>query len=104
MNIQSLKQSLTDVMPILDANLEAALEEWMAGDIPRGTFEYVRSRHLTAQAVVARDDIMPEDAFKACSLLAIDLRSGIKRVPVAPDASAKCEACGSAIAMLALLK
>jgi hypothetical protein len=77
MNIQSLRSNLIGVMPVLDANLAAAHSEYMAGDIPAGAFHYVRTRHLTACAVVARDDLEAEDAFKACALLAIDLRNGI---------------------------
>nr|WP_011923044.1 hypothetical protein [Pseudomonas fluorescens]CAM96268.1 hypothetical protein pQBR0236 [Pseudomonas fluorescens SBW25] len=80
MSIQSLKSNLIGIMPVLDANLAAAHSEYMAGDIPAGAFHYVRSRHLTACAVVSRDDLEAVDAYKACALLAIDLRTGIKEL------------------------
>ena len=67
-------------MPVLDANLAAAHIEYMAGDIPAGAFHYVRTRHLTACAVLASDDLEAEDAYKACALLAIDLRTGIEEL------------------------
>lgn len=91
MDIQSLKTSLTNVLPILDANLAAAYKEYMDGAIPRGAFEYVRSRHETALAAIARDDIPADDAYKACALLAIDLRDGVKEVADQAEAEAQVE-------------
>lgn len=92
MDIQSLKISLANVMPILDANLAAAHKEYMDGDIAAGAFGYVRSRHESACAVLTRDDIKPEDAYKACALLAIDLRTGVKEATDQPEAEAQVEA------------
>lgn len=92
MCIQSLKTSLTNVLPILDANLVAAHKEYVDGDIPRGAFEYVRSRHETALAVIARSDIQSDDAYKACALLAIDLRCGVKVVADEAEAKVQVEA------------
>lgn len=92
MDLQSLKVSLTNVMPILNANLAAAHAEYMAGDIAAGAYGYVRSRHETAAAVMSRDDIPAEDAYKACALLAIDLRTGVKDVPDQAEALAQVEA------------
>jgi hypothetical protein len=74
MNIQALKQNLNNIMPLLTANLAAANRDHMAGKIAAGAFHYVRSRHETACAVIARDDLDAEHAYKACALLAIDLR------------------------------
>lgn len=89
MNLATLKTSLAGVMPLLDANLAAAHAEYMEGSIAAGAFGFVRTRHETAAAVLAREDIPEETAFKACSLLAIDLRSAVKDAadPVAADAS-----------------
>lgn len=92
MDIQPLKISLTNVMPILTANLAAAHAEYMAGDIAAGSYGYVRSRHETATAVLSRDDIPAEDAYKACALLAIDLRSGVKEISDQHEAQAQVEA------------
>lgn len=91
MDVHALKTSLHGVMPILNANLEAAHKEWMAGSIAAGAFGYVRSRHETALAVLSRDDIPAEDAYKACALLAIDLRCGVSEV-ADHAAAAKVEA------------
>lgn len=77
MDIQSLKVSLASVMPILDANLGAANREFKAGDIAAGAYRYVLSRHKTALDVLSRDDLEPEVAFKACALIACDLRDGL---------------------------
>jgi hypothetical protein len=65
-------------MPILDVNLAAAHKEYMSGELPAGAFHYVRSRHETALVVLSKDDLKPEAAFKACALLAIDLRNGLR--------------------------
>lgn len=78
MDIQSLKLNLTNVMPILDANLGAAYREYMAGDLPAGAYHYVLSRHKTALLVLSEGDLKPEAAYKACALLAIDLRAGLQ--------------------------
>lgn len=91
MDIQSLKTSLATVMPILNANLAAAHKEYMDGDITAGAFGYVRSRHESASAVLSRDDIKAEDAYKACALLAIDLRTGVKEVADKAAAEAQVE-------------
>lgn len=80
MDIQSLKKNLISVMPILDANLEAAHREYMAGEIPAGAFHYVRTRHETACVVIAREDQNAEAAFKSCALLSMDLRAGASEV------------------------
>lgn len=94
MDIQSLKLNLASVMPILDANLHAANAEYKAGEIPAGAFHYVRTRHETALAVLqSQDDVRPERAFKACALLAIDLRSGLREpTDLTPDAPSRVEA------------
>ncbi|MGE8063906.1 hypothetical protein [Pseudomonas sp. NPDC089569] len=78
MDIQSLKLNLNNVMPILDVNLGAAYREYMSGDLPAGAYHYVRSRHEAALAVLSRDDLEPEAAYRSCALLAIDLRGGLK--------------------------
>lgn len=80
MDLQTLKQNLINVMPILNANLAAAHKEYMDGDIPAGAFGHVRSRHEMACVVISNDDIKAEYAYQSCALLAIDLRSGIKEV------------------------
>lgn len=82
MDIQSLKRNLISVMPVLNANLEAAHRDYMAGEIPAGAFHYVRTRHETACVVVSSEDMEAERAFKACALLAIDLRDGVKELSV----------------------
>jgi hypothetical protein len=92
MNLETLKARLTDVLPISDANLSAAHMEYLSGKIPRGAFEYVRSRHEDALAVIACDNIPVELAFKACALLAIDLRDGVKEVPDVAQAQAMVDA------------
>lgn len=78
MNLQLLKERVTSVMPILNANLSAANAEWMRGDIPRGAFEYCLSRHATALELLSRDDIDVEAAYRACAPLTIDIRTGLK--------------------------
>lgn len=92
MGIESLKMCLKDVMVILDANIEAARAEWMAGTLSQGAFGYVRTRHALAHEVLDRTNIAPETAFHACAMLAIDLRSGAELVPAELDAAAKIEA------------
>lgn len=77
MNLQSLKERVTSVMPILDANLSAAHDEWMSGKIARGAFECCLSRHATALELLSLDDIDPERAYRACAQITIDLRSGL---------------------------
>jgi hypothetical protein len=92
-DIQALKLRLTNVMPILDANLAAAHQEYMSSELPAGAFHYVRSRHEAALVVLSRDDLNPEAAFKSCALLAIDLRSGLQdAADQSPSASAEVEA------------
>lgn len=93
MDIQSLRLHLTNVMPILNANLGAAHREYMAGELPAGAFHYVRSRHEAALEVLSRKDMKPEAAFKTCALLAIDLRSGLEdSIDQIPTALAQVEA------------
>lgn len=92
MDLQSLKASLANVMPILDANLGAAYREYMAGEIAAGAYRYVLSRHGNAAAVLSRDDIDPAGAFKSCALLAIDLRSGVTESKDLAGAEAQVEA------------
>lgn len=75
MDIQALKAVLVKVMPLLTVNLVNANKEYLKGDLPRGAFEYVRNRHFDANLVLNRDDIVTENAFAACAMLAIDLRS-----------------------------
>lgn len=64
----------------------------MDGDLAAGAFGYVRSRHESASAVLSRNDIKAEDAFKACALLAIDLRSGVKEAADQQEANSQVEA------------
>lgn len=91
MDIQSLKLNLATVMPLLTANLAAAHKEYMEGTLAAGAFGYVRSRHETASAVLSRDDIKAEDAYKACALLVIDLRCGVDEAANQPEAQAQLE-------------
>lgn len=92
MDIQILKTNLTNVLPILDANLAAAYKEYMGGDLAHGAYGYVRARHETALAVLSRDDIPADEAYKACASLAIDLRSGVKEVVDKAEAAEKVRA------------
>ncbi|WP_274644154.1 hypothetical protein [Pseudomonas serbica] len=78
MDIHSLKLNLTNVMPILDANLGAAYREYMAGDLPKGAYSYVLSRHAMALSVLSKDELEPKVAYKSCALLAMDLRCGLQ--------------------------
>lgn len=91
-DIQPLKTSLAEVMPILTSNLSAAYTEYMAGDIAAGAFGYVCGRHETACVVLQRDDIPAEKAYEACALLAIDLRSGIDEMDDKTAAQSKVDA------------
>jgi hypothetical protein len=91
MELQALKASLNNVLPILNANLGAAYNEYMDSTIPAGAYGYVRSRHETALAVISRDDIEPEQAYKACAALTLDLTSGITLMDDAADAEAKLQ-------------
>lgn len=92
MDLQALKEHLRAVMPILDANLAVAYTEYMNGDIPAGAYGYVRVRHEAAHAVLTRDDLEPDFAFKACALLAMDLRTGLQEMGADSDAGVKVEA------------
>lgn len=92
MNLQALKTNLAAVMPLLNANLEAAHAEYLAGDLAAGAYSYVCSRHSVAQSIVAKDDVPPEIAYQACALLAIDLRTGVKDAQDKADAQAKVDA------------
>lgn len=93
MDIESLKQNLTNVMPILDANLAASNREYMAGDIAKGAFHYVLTRHGSALTVLARNDLEVKAAFLSCAMLAIDLRTGLNEAAFEqPDAQAQAHA------------
>lgn len=92
MNLQSLKTSLTNVLPILDANLALVYKEFMDGDIARGAFEYVRSRHEIAIMVIADENIPADVAYKSCAMLAIDLRCGVKEVANKEESEAQVQA------------
>lgn len=92
MDIANLRNHLEAVLPILSANLSQAHAEYIAGDLSAGAFEYVRSRHATALAVLAMPDVCPASAYKACAALAIDLSSGLKDVPNREEAQQRVNA------------
>lgn len=81
MNLQNLRSSLEKIMPILDANLSAAHNEYMDCKISAGAYRVVRQRHENALVVLSDNSIHPEVAYKACAALAIDLGSGVKDMP-----------------------
>jgi hypothetical protein len=89
MELQALKASLNRVLPILNANLSAAYNEYMDCTIAAGAYGYVRSRHETALAVISREDIDPEQAYKACAAVTMDISSGIALMDDATDAEEK---------------
>jgi len=81
--ITQLQARVTDILPLLDANLKAAYNEWMNGKISRGAYEYCLSRHGSAISMIGRNPIeLNEDiVFKIGATFFIDLRSAIKDVP-----------------------
>lgn len=81
MNIDLLKEQIKSVMPLLIANRDSAYKEWMNGDIARGAFEHIQGRIDTACIVIERNDLDPEQAYKACALITIDLRCAIEDNP-----------------------
>ena len=76
--LQPLRERVKSIMPILNANLSAAHDEWMSGKIARGAFEYCLSRHATALELLSGENFDIETAYRACAPLTIDIRSGLK--------------------------
>jgi hypothetical protein len=81
--ITGLKEHIAAVMPLLDANMAAAYQEWMAGTLAKGAFDYCSTRHLTAGHIVEANpaELNEEAALAAGARLFIDLRSALKDVP-----------------------
>lgn len=80
MDVSALKSNLTAVMPLLQLNRDAAYAEWMDGSLARGAFEHIQSRLDTAHIVMGKEDVEAISAFKACSMLTIDIRSAVADV------------------------
>lgn len=67
---------VAEAMPVLNANLAAAHQEYMDGAIAKGAFDYVLGRYATAARILSTDDLSFEDALQACARLTMDVRSG----------------------------
>jgi hypothetical protein len=80
MDVSALKANLAAVIPLLHLNRDAAYAEWMDGSLARGAYEHVQSRFDTAHVVMGTEDIDAISAFKACSMLTIDIRSAVNDV------------------------
>jgi hypothetical protein len=80
MDVSALKANLAAVMPLLQLNRDAAYTEWMDGSLARGAYEHVQSRFDTAHAVMNKENVDAISAFKACSMLTIDIRSAVADV------------------------
>lgn len=93
MELKKLQLCISNVMPILNVNLEAAAQEYKRGEIAAGAFHYVRTRHENALHTVSNNDLNPESAYKSCALLAIDLESGMdESIAICPNAKKLIEA------------
>lgn len=81
--IIGLKEHIAAVMPLLDANMAVAYKEYMAGDLAKGAFNYVSTRHLAAGHIVEANpaELNEEAALAAGARLFLDLRSALKDVP-----------------------
>lgn len=89
--ITGLKEKIAAVMPLLDANLTAAYNEWMSGSLAKSAFEYCSTRHLAAGHIMEAnpEELVEEAALAASARLFLDLRSALKDVPTERKASAE---------------
>lgn len=81
MNIEALRKQLENIMPLLMDNCNAAYSEWMSGKIGRGAYEMCMSRYDVAYLVSTDKSIDPQQAYKACASITIDLRTAINDAP-----------------------
>lgn len=77
MNLEILRNFLNEAMPLLDKNLSGTHDDYMAGKIPRGAYEYTLSRHANALNILSQD-IGVFHAHKVIAQNFIDLQSAIK--------------------------
>lgn len=92
-SVQKLQAGVASILPLLAANLSAAQAEWMAGDIPRGAYEYCLGRYSTAMMLSGqtpdgtREGLNEEAAHRAAATLFLDTPSALREVaPADKDA------------------
>lgn len=76
MELEKLIIAIKGVLPILDSNMRNAYKEYMQGAIPAGAYSYVHDRHFLAHSIVNGQPLDADTAYKACALLAVDIRTG----------------------------
>lgn len=70
-----IKQLVQDAMPLLEANLQAANQEYLEGKISNGAFNYVLMRHAMACQILSDHDNDGETLWRSAATLTIDLQS-----------------------------
>lgn len=86
------RENLINVKPMLNANKESVYLDLMNSEMTCDEYNHIASRHQFMEKVLSDDGITPEEAYKGCAALAIDLNDGLNLRADKEDAKAKIEA------------